>query len=395
MKSIITLVSVSLLLSACHVGRYFYWNFADIQDHKKFPSRVIETGSKPFSFHKPVTYPDFFVKHINFKNEVVTFDEFLQKSKSVAFVVIHNDSVVFEHFTRGYNEKSIVPSFSVAKSFVSTLVGIALEEGKIKRLDEPITNYLKDLDSSKFGAITIEHLLNMRSGIKFNESYYNPFGNVAKAYYGTDLKKLCRKLKIKEKPDENFDYISINTQLLGFIVEEATGKKLDDYLEEKIWKPLGMEHQASWSIDSKKNQNVKAFAALNATVYDFAKLGRLFLNQGVWNGKQIVSKEWVNESLTNGAVKNGRQYSFQWWIFDKYDAYQGQQIGPRQQLIEFTQDGKIQEAVVTPNFGYAAQGILGQFIYFCPQKNVLIVRLGSYSPTVRWSNLFNQIANRF
>ncbi len=387
------LISIALILNSCHVGRYFYWNFADIRDHKKFESRPIQNAEKPFIFPKQEVQKAFIIQKMHFRGKEMDFETFLKKSRSVGFAVIRHDTVIYEHFTKNYNRESVVPSFSMAKSFVSTLVGIALEEGKIKSLDEPITHYLKDLDTAKFGKITIEHLLNMRSGIKFNESYFNPFGDVAKAYYGTDLKKLCRNLKVKKAPDTEFDYISINTQLLGFIVEEATGKKLDQYLQEKIWQPLQMEYPATWSIDSKKHQNIKAFCSLNATLYDFAKIGRLFLNKGNWNGKQIVSKNWVQRALTNGAEKNNRLYSYQWWIYDNIEKFDGKSIlKPNQRIlkVENTQD----EYVQTENFGYAAHGILDQFVYFCPSKDLIIVRLGSYTPSVNWPTLFNRIASK-
>jgi CubicO group peptidase (beta-lactamase class C family) len=387
------LISIALILNSCHVGRYFYWNFADIHDHEKFEFRPIQNAEKPFIFPKQEVQKAFIIQKMHFRGKEMDFETFLEKSRSVGFAVIRHDTVIYEHFTKNYNRESVVPSFSMAKSFVSTLVGIALEEGKIKSLDEPITHYLKDLDTAKFGKITIEHLLNMRSGIKFNESYFNPFGDVAKAYYGTDLRKLCRNLKIKKAPDTEFDYISINTQLLGFIVEEATGKKLDQYLQEKIWQPLQMEHPATWSIDSKKHQNIKAFCSLNATLYDFAKIGRLFLNKGNWNGKQIVSKNWVQRALTNGAEKNNRLYSYQWWIYDNIEKFDGKSILKPNQRILKVENSK-DEYLQTLNFGYAAHGILDQFVYFCPCKDLIIVRLGSYTPSIHWPTLFNRIASK-
>ncbi len=387
------LISIAIVLNSCHVGRYFYWNFADIHDHEKFDYRPIQNAEKPFIFPKQEVQKKFIIQKMRFRAKEMDFETFLKKSRTVGFAVIRHDTVIYEHFTKNYNRESIVPSFSMAKSFVSTLVGIALEEGKIKSLDDPITHYLKDLDTAKFGKITIEHLLNMRSGIKFSENYFNPFGDVAKAYYGTDLRKLCRNLKIKKAPDTEFDYISINTQLLGFIVEEATGKKLDQYLQEKIWQPLQMEYPATWSIDSKKHQNIKAFCSLNATLYDFAKIGRLFLNKGNWNGKQIVSKNWVQRALTNGAEKNNRLYSYQWWIYDNIEKFDGKSILKPNQRILKVENSK-DEFVQTENFGFAAHGILDQFVYFCPSKDLIIVRLGSYTPSVNWPTLFNYIATK-
>lgn len=381
-----------LSVSSCHVGRYFYWNFADINDHKKFAYRTVAKSDAPFSFVKDTNLNQNPIKRLQYKKGVLEWEKLLDKSKTIAFLIIQDDTVRYEYFRKNYDEASLVPSFSMAKSFVSTLVGIALEEGKIKSIHDPITNYLPYLDSAKFGRITIEHLLNMRSGIQFNESYFNPFGDVAKAYYGTNLKKLCRDLKIKQAPDQAFDYISINTQLLAFIVEEATGKKIDAYLQEKIWKPLGTEFDATWSIDSKKQGNVKGFSSLNATAYDFAKLGRLMLREGNWNGKQLISSQWVKQALESGAEKNDRIYSYQWWIFDYYRRDNGEILQADERRIPHATDPN-RKIIVQQPFGYAARGILDQFVYFNPKKKCIIVRLGSYDRNVNWPMVFNIIAS--
>jgi CubicO group peptidase (beta-lactamase class C family) len=391
----ILVVMLLLLCSSCHVGRYFYWNFADIHDHKKFASRPISASTTPFSFYLSAENDTLPLRRIHFKGKDLDFESFLNKSKTVAFAVIQNDTVIYKYFAKNYDEKSVVPSFSMAKSFVSLLIGKAIEEGYIKSVHDPITNYLPYLKKEEFKKITIEHLLNMRSGIRFKESYFNPFGDVAKAYYGTNLKKQCSKLKVYAEPDTEFDYISINTQLLGFIVEEATGKKLDVYLQEKLWLPLGMEHSATWSIDSKKQQNIKAFSSLNATVFDFAKLGRLMLNKGKWNGTQVINEAWIDESLSAGAEKNGRYYSYQWWLVDywmRHNSSDSLNLTKNQELKIVQNERETITMFHERDYAYTAEGILGQFVYFCPQKNVIIVRLGSYSPQSSWEVYFNLIS---
>jgi CubicO group peptidase (beta-lactamase class C family) len=388
MKKILVVFAFILSLTSCHVGRYFYWNFADIHDHKKFASRPVSASDEAFSFPKKLNPERFPIKRVSFKGQAVTLEEFLKKSKTVAFAVIKNDTVVYEYFAKKYDEKSVVPSFSMAKSYISMLIGIAHEEGKIKSLDDPITNYLKDMDSLRFHKITIRHLLNMRSGIRFNESYFNPFGDVAKLYYGTNLRKQIKSLKVSSAPDLNFNYISINTQLLGFVLEEATGVKMEKYLEEKLWSKMGTQFSATWSIDSKKQQNVKAFSSLNATLYDFAKLGRLMNHGGSWNGKQLVSSSWISESLHHGAELNNRAYSYQWWIFDYYGVAKDSVLQNSDQRFYYSKNTN-QKMLLEQNIGYAAQGILGQFVYFSPKKNLIVVRLGSHAPSVSWRKFFN------
>lgn len=350
----------TVALTSCHVGRFFIYNFAGINDHKKFPKGDIAKPTQPFKFHEAKNTAGFKVpKSLTIKGEKITFEEMLEQSKTVAFLIIKNDSIYYERYLNDYEQESTVASFSMAKSYVSALMGIAISEGYIKSVEEPIANYIPELDKSKFGNVTIEHVLNMQSGIRYNESYINPFGDVAKYYYGTNLKKYITKLKVKTEPGRELEYISLNTQLLGMAIENATKKPLYQYLEEKIWLSLGMEYDASWSVDSRKNGTTKAFCCLNARARDFAKLGRLYLNNGKWNGKQIVPEAWVKRSTD----RNETGYSYQWWHLPTANRND-----------------------------YAAIGILGQYTYVCPEKNIVIVRLGKNKGGMRWEELFLTIA---
>jgi CubicO group peptidase (beta-lactamase class C family) len=205
----------------------------------------------------------------------------------------------------------------------------------------------------------------MTSGLKFNESYYNPFGDAATFYYGTKLRKSISKMKLETEPGTEFEYQSGNTQLLGLILERALKTKtVTQYLQEKIWTPLQMETPASWSIDKKKEGLEKTFCCINATAIDFAKFGRLYLNKGNWNGQQLISKDWVQESTkldtTDGSVS---YYQYQWWS-------------------------------ARPGEDFFAEGILGQFIYVYPKKNLIIVRLGSSYDNVNWRRIFVKLSEQ-
>jgi CubicO group peptidase (beta-lactamase class C family) len=365
----LSLVTAFLFLfSSCHVVRFFIYNFADIKDYKKFPSHPVSKSSLSFTFFVDtlpgkVKLPP----AVNYSDDSLSFDKFLEESNTVAFLVIRNDTMIYEKYFNDYKAENIVTSFSMAKSFISALIGIAIDEGKIKNTSEPVTNYLAELKNKPgFEQVTIQNLLDMRSGIKFSEQYLNPFGDVAKYYYGTNLKKYIRKLKIKSPPDQQFEYSSVNTQLLGIILQRAIGKSVSEYLQEKIWQPLGMEYDASWSIDSKRNQTEKAFCCLNARARDFAKFGRLFLNKGNWNGKQIISEGWVKKSTVITAESKQWWYSDQWW--------------------HTTDDNK-------PAGDFIAQGFLGQFLYVYPSKNIIIVRLGKdMGKKVHWTRMMRNIA---
>lgn len=395
MKNYVILLVLAFALSSCHVGRFFIWNFADAKDYKKFPSRTIEKPAEPFQFVEATDTNNLrMATSITIKGKKYNFEEAMEKSGTLAYLVIRNDSILYEKYFNKYDEASIVPSFSVAKSFVSALLGIAIDEGYVKSLDEPITNYLTDLNKDKFGNITIEHVLNMRSGIEFNEGYFNPFGDVAKYYYGKNLKKYINQQDIERAPDQAFQYISLNTQILSLIVEAATGKTIDAYLEEKIWQPLGMEYDASWSIDSKKHGTVKAFCCLNARARDFAKFGRLYLNDGNWNGQQIVPADWVRRSTVFEENLNNFIYSYQWWhtvdyavLTDSTDVSGLHRISPGKD-----DDGNDVEYIAQPSGDFYAEGILGQFVYVYPEKNMIIVRLGKKYGDIGWARLAKIIA---
>ena len=354
--ALITTISFVLLVS-CQLGRFVFYNFADINDHKKFRSRTAHNDSLSFSFY--TTHDGKFPKEIN----NTPFEKYLESNNTVAFLIIKNDTIQFEKYFRGYKKESIVPSFSMAKSVTSILVGCAIDEGLIKSVEEPVTNYIPELKKNGFHKVTIKHLLQMTSGIKFNESYVNPFGEAASFYYGLNLRKQIGKMKIKNEPGKQFDYVSGNTQLLGLVLERSLmGKTITQYLEEKLWVPLGMEYDASWSIDRKKNGIEKTFCCLNARARDFAKIGRLYKNKGNWNGKQIVSQKWVDQSTKpDTSAGSVSYYQYQWWL-------------------------------PTPNGDFMAQGILGQFVYVNPSKNLIIVRLGKNEGRANWWSVLTSLA---
>ncbi|TAF34466.1 MAG: class C beta-lactamase-related serine hydrolase [Cytophagales bacterium] len=351
-------------LASCQVGRFIFYNFANISDHKKFPARKLSHNHEAaFKFHLPGNAGKK-PKSITLNGKELPFDKFLKQSNTVAFLIIKNDTIQYESYQNGYEQESIVASFSMAKSVLSILVGCAIDEGLIQSVEEPITNYVPELATRGFERVRIKHLLQMTSGLKFNESYYNPFGDAARYYYGRHLRKYMKQMKLAKTPGTEFSYTSGNTQLLGLVLERALkNKRVTEYLQEKIWTPLGMEYGGSWSIDKKKNGMEKTFCCLNARARDFAKLGRLYLHKGQWHGNQIVSQKWVEESTTPDLSEGGvNYYKYQWWL-------------P-------SDDGD-----------FMAQGILGQYVYANPKKDLIIVRLGKNHGKANWTNIIQGLAN--
>ncbi len=367
--SIPVLFCIILFYSSCRVGRFFFYNFADITDYKIFPSRPVHRDSLAvFQFtdaQKNVAIENIYVN--DRKKNKVSLTSLIQSTPTVAFLVIRNDSILYENYFRKYNKASPVASFSMSKSYVSALTGIAIHEGFIKSENDLVTTYIPELKGKYFwDKVTIHHLLQMNSGVKFSESYYSPFSGAAAMYYGTNLRKQLSKIKMYSEPGKKFEYRSINTQLLGLILERATGMTLSMYLEKEIWRPLGMEYDATWSTDRKKNGIEKAFCCINAMARDFAKFGRLYLHGGNWNGAQIVPAEWVKQSTQPNKEPGGAWfYNHLWWI-----------------LSENGSD-------------YAAIGHLGQYIYVNPAKNLIIIRLGNGKGRQPWAEIIEETAKNF
>lgn len=367
-KSCIVIVLI-LTLQSCSILRLTIYNVSDITDYRIFPSRKISASDNVFYFPRKneTVIPDSVSIKKQSKRNKESFENFLERNKTVAFIVIHNDSIEFEKYFNGYSEKSIVASFSMAKSIMGILIGCAIDDGLINSVDDSVVCYLPDLDENEFKGVTIRDLLNMTSGIKFSENYFNPLSNAAGFYYGKGIRKKISRLKVDKKPGQTFNYNSGNSQLLGLLLEKVlSGRSVSEYLHEKIWNPLGMEYDATWSIDSNYNGIEKTFCCVNARAIDFAKIGSLYLKKGFWRGKPVISENWVNSSTRIDTTSNGKWfYHNQWWIHSK-------------------------------NGDFGAEGHNGQFIYVNPQKNLVIVRLGKrYGKIQNWYPIFTQISKKY
>ncbi len=274
-----------------------------------------------------------------------------ERLQTIAFVIIKNDSLIHEQYWDGFNQDSYTNSFSMAKSFISILIGMAIDEGKIKNVDQPVSDFLPEFKDGENAKLTIKHLLTMSSGINFDEDYENPFAYPAKAYYGNDLKKLTYGYKVTSEPGKEFIYLSGNTELLGFILEKVTGKTISEYASEKLWKPLGAKNSAYWSLDH-ENGIEKAYCCFNSNALDFARIGEFYLDSGKWNGKQLIASQYVIKSITPADLladgQKNDEYGYSWWLIPDY---KGHRI-------------------------FYARGILGQYIICIPDKKMVVVRLG-------------------
>jgi CubicO group peptidase (beta-lactamase class C family) len=317
------------------------YNFVDIDDNILFYQRKIKAG-------EGIEWPQ---HHEYNKRKVPPYlNAELEKWKSVAFLIIKQDSVLYEKYWEGYSAKSISNSFSMAKSIVGVLTGIALSEGKIKNIDDAVAEYLPEFQEENKSRITIRHLLMMSSGLDWDEAYANPLSVTTEAYYGDDLKSLVLRQNVLQEPGKEFIYQSGNTELLALILEKATGMSLSEYTSEKLWKPLHAVRNAEWSLD-RNNGHEKAYCCFYSNARDFARIGSLYLHNGEMFGKQIVPKEYVQMSVIPGQLTDrgnpNTSYGLHWWI----TSYNGHKI-------------------------FYMRGILGQYVVVIPDQQIVFVRLG-------------------
>lgn len=320
-------------------------NFPSIDHYKIFANRKIRKSRKPQAWK---ISSDF-----NRRDISLNLRKKLEKLGSIAFLIIKNDRLIYEEYWGKYHRRSKTNSFSMAKTYVSVLTGIALKHGMIKNLDQKVSEFLEEFKDDKRKDITIRHLITMSSGLDWKESYINPFSVTTRGYYGEELREVCLEQQCIDEPGTLFEYKSGDTQLLAMVLEKATGMTLSAFMEKYLWQEIGAENHALWSLDKKKGIE-KAYCCLNSNARDFARLGKLFLHNGVWEGKALLDEGFVKESLIPAPLtdkESGEKvdfYGYSWWLIP---AYRGHDL-------------------------FYARGILGQYIICIPQKDMIIVRLG-------------------
>jgi CubicO group peptidase (beta-lactamase class C family) len=294
----------------------------------------------------------------DFLGKSTNLQTFIEFSDTSALLVIKDGHIVYEQYAHGDTATSLHTSFSVAKSFTSALMGIALSEGHINNLDDPIRKYLPELTNESFDDVTIKHILQMSSGLQFTEVYTDPKSDINRMTTlvpPMSYLEYINTLGRAHKPGTFNHYASINTQLLGILLSRVTGKTVTDYMTQKLWHPLGMESEGQWTLDEEGLE--LTMGGLAASARDYAKLGLLYLNDGRRDDVQILSKGWVQQSVTpdephlmpgdNPASSNVSGYQYQWWTPREWDG------------------------------DFLARGIWGQTIYVHPQNGVVIVKLAA------------------
>jgi CubicO group peptidase (beta-lactamase class C family) len=307
---------------------------AYLEDYKVFDNVTVRAGQNtiPWPFHQDY-------------NKVSPTQKLLETHQSagtIAYMIIKNDSIWHEAYYDGFDKNSKSNSFSMAKSFISGLLGKAIMDGHIESLDQPLGDFFPQYKDAK---TTVGDLSSMASGLDWDEAYYSPFSITTKAYFYDDLDKMMLELDIVKEPGVEYEYLSGSTQLLAMVIEKASGKRIADYFQEAFWQALGAENDALWQLDSKEHQMVKAYCCFASNARDFARFGKLYKDFGKFNGQQLLDSAFVAKSIRPRF--EGAPYGYGFWLGD----YKGKEF-------------------------FVMRGHLGQYVITIPEDNLMIVRLG-------------------
>ncbi|MBT8270483.1 MAG: serine hydrolase [Flavobacteriaceae bacterium] len=325
---------------------------AYLEDYKEFDNDTVQAGIRQaWPLHADY----------NTIEATETLTDWHERLGTTAFLVLKNDSIWYEKYFDGFDRNSRSNSFSVAKSMVSAMLGKAIMQGRIKSLDQPVGDFFPEFANGLGAELTVGDLSSMASGLKWDEAYYSPFSITTRAYFYDDLKSMMLGLEVVEQPGMSYKYLSGNTQLLGMVIEKATGQSLSEYLSESFWKPMGASADAFWQVDSEENNLEKAYCCLASNARDFARFGKLYKDHGRWNGEQLLDSAFVARSVRPRFTESP-QYGYGWWLLNH----------------------------LNKSF-FMMRGHLGQYIIVQPEDNVIIVRLGHKNakgpdPTVKFSD---------
>ena len=350
----------SLSTETSLTARGIMWGDSQADDWKRYPSRSVLASDTPVYFDTEETdmFDDFTIEN-------QPLSEYLESSNTTAFIILHDNVLLYEGYFNGSSHEATQASLSVAKSFTSTLVGIAIDDGFIGSLDDPITTYIPELleRDARFGDITLRHLITMSSGLRFVRDESNPFSDDFITYASPDLRAAALDSEIVEAPGIRFHYNDYNPQLLGIILERVTGMSVSEYFESRLWGPMGAEGEGSWDLDSERSGFEKMSVGVNGRAIDFAKLGWLFLHDGKNGERQVVPIAWVEQATRpdRSTHRPDQAYGYSWWV-------------------DLDRDG------------FNAEGDFCQFIYVYRPADLVLVRHGSDCGGVYWTGLLGEMA---
>jgi len=346
-SAIVLLLVGSLFTSPmAHIKNFLLWGKHSIFDFRTHPTQLIAKSDMPQAWERDSLY-----NSMNIPDSLMAQ---IDSNDTHAFLVIQDGKILYEKYFDSYTKDSISGSFSAAKSIISMLVGIALEEGKIKSLDESVGNYISHFKEGNLSKIRIKDLLTMSSGTNYQESDQSYFGLPAKLYYADDVAYVVDLMEAKEPAGVQWQYRSGDTQVLGLLVEKVFNKSISQLTQEYFMTPMGAEHDSQWLLDGARKHE-KAFCCYNGVARDYARFGALMLNLGKWKDKQIVPQSYMEEALKPATYLKDPQedgkpvdfYGYQFWIVNH-------------------------KGLAVPSMN----GLFGQYVYAIKEKNAIVVRLG-------------------
>ena len=344
-------------LDSSAMARAMTWYEADVDDIDRFPSRPIPAGEAPLPLRAGDLPPGVVGPEL---------ERLLDRSSTAAFLVLRDDEILLERYAHGGAADRPHTSFSVAKSYLSTLVGIAIARGEIGSLDDAVTDYVPELldRDPRFAEVTLRSLVTMSSGLAYEEQGL-PWSDDSVTYYGPDLRAVALDARVEGPPGERWVYNNYNPLLMGLVLERATGASVSDYMSRHLWQPMGAESDASWSLDSEASGFEKLESGVNAVPRDYARFGYLFAHEGRVGDRQVVPGAWAHEATTRDAARDpAEHYQYWWWV-------------------DTEREGR-----------FLARGNHGQYVYVDPATDVVVVRLGREEGDVPWAEVLRDVADR-
>ena len=353
-------------LDASAVARAVVWRDADVDDWRRFPALPVPTGPRTLEL-RPGSLPAGVLDEVTLPGgRTEDLDALLERTGTQAFLVLRGDELVDERYLHGGSREATQTSFSVAKSILSTLVGIAIDRGEIASLDDPVTAYVPELldRDEDFARVTLRSLVTMSSGLHYEE-HGLPWSDDSVTYYSPDLRATALSVEIVEAPGTRWHYNNYNPLLVGLVLERASGTPVADYASEVLWQPLGAEADASWSADSEASGFPKMESGFNARAVDHARFGYLFAHEGRVGDRQVVPAAWVAEATARDTTTDpAEHYQYWWWV-------------------DTEREGR-----------FTARGNKGQFVYVDPATDVVVVRMGRDSGIDDWPAVLRDVADR-
>ncbi len=350
---------------------------SQIDDYLRYPGRQLVASGSPFSFavaERELEFPNAILQE--FGNEGA-LESILETNDSIAFLAIQGDTIIFERYFQGHTPMSRSQAFSMSKSFTAALIGMAIDDGYLEGVDQSITDFVPELSAAGFDGVRIHDLLTMMSGSSYMEND-DPFGEHVTFNFTDQLEREILSVGLEREPGTLFRYKTGDNALLALALDRALGSEtITEYTQRRMWTPLGMQDDGLWTIDHEGDGLEKSWCCLAASARDFAKLGRLYLNGGIWGDVQLLSAKWIEQS-TIGQVPESAwpddyaevgwwNYGYQWWLASR-------EAGD-----------------------YFALGKDGQLLYVNPERDLIIVRLG-WSPgdlrVSQWIEIFQRIADQ-